>query len=151
MKVRRAEVGDIPAIMGMSGEWTKCDSHPSFHPDTERSITRSVNKQYTIIAEEAGMPAGYLIANVYKSKKRKYYGLKNNQKYLYVFALYTKKEYRNKRVASKLLKNVYDYARTKNIKYVLLTAVSNKPCKLINFYTRKGFSTDIIEMYKQVS
>lgn len=77
---------------------------------------------------------GYGIIEI-KDKSTSYYN--KNDKIFYLEEIYISKEYRNKKVGSKLINFLVEYAKSNGCKYFETCAVSKKYKKLLKFYIKK--------------
>ncbi len=145
MKIRKAGIDDLETLQRFNQELClKENMEFDKTIDTEYSSTDSAIRYYkksiendsyiSLIAEEEGVPIGYLIGVIYKSE-----GYRNILDLGEVQNMYVQEDLRGKGIGSALMNYFKDWCREREVERIrVIASFDNK--ETIEFYKKVGFN-----------
>jgi GNAT superfamily N-acetyltransferase len=138
MKIRLARKEDIPAITMQNMLLAEESEHLTLDPNTTRrgvcSLLADPSKGWYLVAEQDGTIIGQLMITVEWSDWR-------NQPIWWVQSVFVQKEWRKKRVFSRLLQEVQKRARTHHVAFLRLYA-HHENLPALGVYRKTGWTQE---------
>jgi len=142
---RRAQQQDAEQIAILQNEWTRENIIYGYQSEDVRSIVMKIN-EFSYIAECEGEVIGFVTASVHEAKQIAV--MRDGEQYLEIDDIYIDSEFRDRGIGSGLLETVLNEAHAKGIERSLVYSATKKLDGIIDFYSRHGFKTWYVQMFK---
>ncbi|MBN1923251.1 MAG: GNAT family N-acetyltransferase [Nanoarchaeota archaeon] len=140
MKISKAVPEDYEELHILEQEWVKEGISPLMTGYNKKDFVKEMKNSTVFLAKKNNKIIGYLTCKIRTAKEdNSVHSIKKGTKYADIDSLYVKKNYRNKKVGTALLKHCLKELEKAGYERTILSADSKEMDKLIKFYEKHGF------------